>query len=178
MVNATEGWAVGITGWAPTMIRWNGTDWSNATSPTTKSLYSVFMVNASDGWAVGAETAIHWNGTEWSFITSFPTIFESVFMVNATDGWAVGLYGNIIHWNGTIWRPLTSPTTEHLLSVYMVNATEGWAVGYVGEIIRWTGSNWIIPEFPTIIPISLLTSLTLVAVIMVKTILKKRNAAR
>ena len=96
-------------------------------------------------------------------------------MVNATDGWAVGSDGKIIHWNGTMWNFATSQTTAHLLSVCMVNATDGWAVGYYGEIVRWNGTDWIIPEFPTIIPISLLTSLTLVAVTIVKTVSKKRR---
>ena len=36
------------------------------TSPTTPHLYSVFMVSADDGWAVGGGgTIIRWTGTEW-----------------------------------------------------------------------------------------------------------------
>jgi len=37
--------------------------WSTVTSPTTNFLYSVFMVGASDGWAVGyGGTILHYSG--------------------------------------------------------------------------------------------------------------------
>ncbi|RLI15848.1 hypothetical protein DRO41_03500, partial [Candidatus Bathyarchaeota archaeon] len=50
---------------------WNGTTWNEVASPTTETLYSVFMVDANDGWAVGKNgTILHWTGTEW--IPEFP----------------------------------------------------------------------------------------------------------
>ena len=104
MFSASDGWAVGQYG---TIIRWDGTDWSNETSPTAEHLYSVYMVSASDGWAVGDDgTIIHWNGTEWSNVTS-PTMYYlgSLFMVSSSDGWAVGGLGTIIRWTGTEWIP-------------------------------------------------------------------------
>jgi len=83
------------------------------TSPTTSNLYSVFMVNASDGWAVGSDgTIIRWNGTNWSTWAS-PTTRRllSVFMVDTSDGWAVGYEGTIIRWIGTEWTPEFSGAT-------------------------------------------------------------------
>jgi len=138
MVGADDGWAVGYKG---TIIHWDGTEWSNVTSPTTANLYSLHMVSADDGWAVG---------------------------------YPVGYYGTIIHWDGTEWSNVTSPTTLPLESLHMVSADDGWAVGWFGTIIRWTGAEWI-PEFPTIVLTPLLISLTLVAVILAKTVLKKRR---
>ena len=104
MVGASDGWAVGSDG---TIIRWNGTDWSNVTSPTTNHLKSVFMVDASEGWAVGAwGTIIHWNGADWSNVTSPTTEWlESGYIVSTGDGWVVGQSGTIIRWTGTEWIP-------------------------------------------------------------------------
>lgn len=79
----------------------------NWTSPTLAHLYSVFMVSADDGWAVGyGGTIIHWDGTDWSTVTR-PTLMplDSVFMVSADDGWAVGYDGTIIRWTGIEWIP-------------------------------------------------------------------------
>ena len=151
----------------------------NWTSPTTAHLRSVYMVTDTNGWAVGYDgMIIHWDGTDWSNVTS-PTMWPltSVFMVSANDGWAVG--GHIIHWNGTEWSTVTSPTVTSptwylLLSVFMVSADDGWAVGGGGTIIRWTGTEWI-PEFPTVMLMPLLISLTLVVVILAKTASKKHR---
>jgi len=95
-------------------------------------------------------------------------------MVSADDGWAVGEGGTIIRWNGTEWSLVTSPTTLPLYSLFMVSEDEGWAVGEDGTIIQWTGTEWI-PEFPTIVLMPLLISVTLVAVILAKTASKKRR---
>jgi hypothetical protein len=134
------------------------------------------MVSADDGWAVGWHgTIIHWNGTDWSTVTSPTTVnLYSVFMVSASDGWAVGSAGTIIRWDGASWTNVTSPTTLGLFSVFMVSASDGWAVGVFGTIIRWTGTVWV-PEFSTAILMPLLMTLSLVVVVITKTVLKKRK---
>jgi hypothetical protein len=99
---------------------------------------------------------------------------ESVYMVSADDGWAVGWNGAIIHWNGTDWSNVASPTTQNLYEVFMVSASDGWAVGVFGTIIRWTGTVWV-PEFSTAILTSLLMTLSLVVVVITKTVLEKRK---
>ena len=78
----------------------------------------------------------------------------------------VNAEGVVLNW--------TSPTTAWLLDVFMVGADDGWAVGWYGAIIRWTGTEWI-PEFPTIVLMPLLISVTLVAVILAKTASKKHR---
>ncbi len=116
---------------------------------TDKDLRSVFMLDSSDGWAVG-QTILHWNGATWRTVPS-PTgsNLMSIHMVNATDGWAVGTEGTTIHWDGTAWSEVASPTSENLYGVYIINATEGWAVGWNGIIIRWNGTAWSIVTSPT-----------------------------
>jgi len=100
-------------------------------------------------------------------------------MVDADDGWAVGNKkdgpGIIIRWDGTSWNNFTCPLTywnARLYSVFMVGPDDGWAVGGWGISLRWTGTEWI-PEFPAATLMVILISLTLVAVIVEKTALKK-----
>ena len=177
MVSADDGWAVGDQG---TIIRWNGTAWYNVTSPTKDSLLSVFMVDANDGWAVGEGSTgtgvalIRWNGTSWNKVTCPTTDWLfSVFMVDANEGWAVGKEGTIIRWNGAAWNNITSPTQSHLFSVFLVSADDRWVVGAGwGGLYRWTGTEWI-PEFSAAILMLVLICLTLVAVILAKTTLRK-----
>lgn len=107
MLSRSDGWAVGFppgAGWAVgidkggTIIRWDGSSWSNVTSPTTSALYSVYMLSSTDGWAVGYRgTVIRWDGSSWSTVTS-PTkdSLLSVYMLSPTNGWAVGDDGAII----------------------------------------------------------------------------------
>jgi hypothetical protein len=197
MVSADDGWAVGgdgiffgDDGWAlpgpervGRIIHWDGSSWNNVTSPTKSGLSSVFMVSADDGWAVGNQgSIIRWNGTSWNNVTNPVTYpLASVFMVDADDGWAVGNQVNgdgpgiIIRWDGTSWTNFTCPLTYwsgRLFSVFMVGADDGWAVGGWGTIQRWTGTEWI-PEFSAAILMLVLISLTLVAVIVEKTALRK-----
>lgn len=101
--------------------------------------------------------------------------FYSVDMLDANDGWAVGYYGTIIRWNGSDWSTVVLKTLEVLRSVDMLNASDGWIVGHAGTILRWTGTDWIIPEFPTVILMPLLVSITLVTAILAKMVSKKHR---
>ncbi len=70
------------------IFHWDGTEWSNVISPTPAYLYSVFMVNSTDGWAVGSAHAptdaniIRWNGTEW--MPEFPTTILTPLLTSLT----------------------------------------------------------------------------------------------
>ena len=73
--------------------------WQIVTSPTTKELYSLFMISSSEGWAVGADGVIlHYSGGSWSLYTS-PTTnnLYSVHMLSSFDGWAMG--GKILQYS-------------------------------------------------------------------------------
>jgi len=70
----------------------------------------------------------------------------------------------------------TSPTTARLNSVFMVSSSDGWAVGETGTIIRWTDVEWV-PEFPPLVAMPLLMSLTLVVVVLAFRVSKKPRRA-
>jgi len=166
MVSSTDAWAVGqtVNGKAGTFWHWTGVPglgggWNTPQAPVPSALFSVFMVSASEGWAVGAAGKIfHYFGGTW---TSFPspvtTALRSVFMISSTEGWAVGDGGVIVHYASGTWTGPVSPgtTTSNLFSVFMVSSTLGWGVGAAGSILLYSGGSWsalpinLIPTSPT-----------------------------
>jgi hypothetical protein len=92
--SANSAWAVGSYDVAspppatiPLILRWNGTAWTQATTPTLKptdynnDLRAVTSVSAKNAWAVGgsspngsaqvpATIILHWNGTSWKQVKS------------------------------------------------------------------------------------------------------------
>jgi len=169
-VSTSDAWAVGSAGGPsnqPLIVHWDGTSWSQVTSPAAPfgNLYGVSMVSATDGWAVGTchcKTGgiliLHWNGTSW---TRLPAIAPSngslrgVSMVSATDGWAVGLVGSsqgpsplALHWNGIRWTQVPVPVPGSVIeldSVSAASASDAWAVGSAAHkaiMLRWNGSTW------------------------------------
>src|SRR5258706_9680189 len=115
---------------------WNGTQWTNISSPNKGTfenvLFGVAAVSTNDVWAVGSTTngstyltqtlIEHWNGTKWSIVSSpkIGTNFSELYAVTALSSnnvWAVGDYGDnnapaqtlVEHWNGTNWSIILSP---------------------------------------------------------------------
>ena len=142
MLSPTDGWAVGFPrhpGWAVgkdqggTIIRWDGSYWATLTSPTTSSLYSVYMLSPTDGWAVGYRgTIIRWDGSSWSTVAS-PTKAHlySVYMLSSTDGWArVWREDNQMEWfllvNGPQPHEGLSHVSLHALAYRWVGSGAGW----------------------------------------------------
>ncbi|MDY7077432.1 MAG: YCF48-related protein [Chloroflexota bacterium] len=131
--------------------------WSSVPCPANSTLYSVTMISADDGWAVGQNgTILHWGGDHWEEVSS-PTssTLYSVAMVSADDGWAAGEGGTILHWNGYSWDEVASPTTQTLHSVTMTSSGDVWIVGgelyFTGDtaggiILRWDGASWSVQE--------------------------------
>ncbi|HPH97483.1 MAG TPA: hypothetical protein PKW33_12910 [Anaerolineaceae bacterium] len=101
---------------------------------TTSNLYSISMLNASDGWAVGANgVSLHWNGTQWESVpTGVLTTLRSVDCFSSNECWAVGDGGTFLHWNGLLWQHDESSDgtgSFSMRSVNMITPTHIWAVG-------------------------------------------------
>jgi len=160
-----DGWIVGCsTGGCgsgagePVLVHWNGNSFTRGTSSAiTSDLFSVFMLNPSEGWAVGGigttPVILHYTGGSWVQVSAPPTggVLRSVFMVDSGNGWAVGDHGAILRYSGASWGLTGSPTSNNLRSVFMVGASDGWAVGDAGTILRYQGVNgqWISYASPT-----------------------------
>lgn len=168
MLSSADGWAVGceaepapVAGACdnPRIIRWNGLAWSQftpgvGTPAGLAGLRSVFMLNPSNGWAVGDEpagadntaTILHWDGNQWRRVpgpdVTVAGFLSKVFMVAADSGWAVGydptaLASVIVHWDGLTWNVISTPPIPPTLSMplnslYLIAPLDGWAVGGFG----------------------------------------------
>lgn len=161
--NGGDGWIVGCsTGGCgsgtgePTLLHWNGNSFTiGSASATTTDLYSVSMVNPSEGWAVGGlgsnPAILHYNGGTWVQVQAPPVngILRSVFTVDASNGWAVGDNGAILRYSGGSWGTTSTPTPNTLRSICMVGSSDGWAVGDAGTILRFQTGQWLVYSSPT-----------------------------
>jgi len=171
MVSPTDVWAVGETRTgAGTFWHWTGSPglgggWNLVqlpiAGPPAVVFYSVFMVSATEGWAVGSGGAIYryTAGTWTPYSSPVTTTLRSVYMLSPTDGWAVGDGGVILRFTTGIWTGPVSPgtTTNGLLSVAMASGTEGWAVGRAGTILHYSGASWTLLP-PNLVPTSPVTA--------------------
>jgi hypothetical protein len=137
-VSATDAWAVGTTGGELNGVgtkilidNWNGTAWTQSTTPTTAGntayLTGVSASSTTDAWAVGhtavnredfAPLALHWNGTAWSVSTSAPSAVSgdgigvadisptNAYLLTYSASFAAGF---LAQWNGTTWSRVTLP---------------------------------------------------------------------
>jgi hypothetical protein len=140
--SATDAWAAGddenSSGViAPLILHWNGTAWSQVSSPLPSGaaggdLFGVSTESATSAWAaggysnssdVGVPLILHWNGTAWKTVKSpapsgaTGSTLNGVSADSATDAWAAGDDENSSdvtktltqRWNGTAWTTVKSP---------------------------------------------------------------------
>jgi len=144
----------GVSGTRQTSHTTSSSKTSTSTTPIV-ALYSVFMGDPNDAWAVGTNGwIVHWDGSKWTLVpspkdNSRGNTLYSVFMVTWDDVWAVGSDGWIIHWDDSSWSNVQSPTRDTLTSIYMLSQNDGWAVGANGRIIHWDGTSWTNVASPT-----------------------------
>ncbi|MFM8237650.1 MAG: hypothetical protein ACKOBG_07840 [Actinomycetota bacterium] len=119
----------------PLVLRWNGSAWSNATTPLPGDaiggyLTGVTCAGPADCWAVGLDnlysgprrSMLRWNGTAWSIVnTTLPlgtssSVLADVTCFASTSCWAVGtvlVSGSwrrlVQRWNGTAWSNVSTP---------------------------------------------------------------------
>ena len=154
---ANDVWAVGYSLNLPygnrirqsMILHWNGTAWSQLSSPNNGStfLYDVAPVSRTDAWAVGSNTAgafvARWNGTTWSTVAAPSlTALQSVTARSSTDVWVAGSDAAgapaLAHWNGSGWSVTTVNVTggvgaPGLTAVTVADAGTEWAVGYQAD---------------------------------------------
>src|SRR5262249_42184477 len=119
-VSANDVWAVGhydtITKVQTLILHWNGSNWSQVSSPNPggsnhdNALAAIDVASATDAWAVGfydngtvdQTLILHWNGSVWLPVTSVsPGAYENLLYAVAVvpgsgghDVWAAGSYSN------------------------------------------------------------------------------------
>ncbi|MEK9152226.1 MAG: hypothetical protein AAB692_02575, partial [Patescibacteria group bacterium] len=146
-VGVNDCWAVGQFG---TIIRWAGSSWTTAVTPTAKDLNVISMIAAGNAFAGGKGGAIvRLSGGTWSNYSS-PTNREikSMKMLSTSDAHVGGSNGLFLRWNGTVWSLQASPTNDHIFGMDFLNASTGWAAAATGRIYLWNGTAWAVdPTF-------------------------------
>ncbi len=132
------------------ILHYNGTSWTEMTSPTSDSLLGVWGSSGSNVFAVGENgTILHYNGTSWTEMTvSTSDPLVSVWGSSESDIFAVGgfredntsLRSVILHYDGTNWEEMPSPTSDFLWSVWGSSGDDVFAAGDSGTILNYTGT--------------------------------------
>lgn len=163
--SASSAWAVGCYGSSAAdlgqqtlALRWNGSTWAQAPTPTpgvSGCLTSVTAVSPSNAWAVGWTEAsltgpqqtlvLHWDGSRWTQVaspaaaTAGSSELDGVSAISGTDAWAAGYATGtqgdttlVLHWNGKSWATVASPSqgASVLTSISAVSPGNALAVGY------------------------------------------------
>lgn len=118
----SEAWVVGKQG---TILRWNGSTWSQVASGTSRNLYAIWGLGPTDVWTVGAQgTILHWDGTAWSAVPSGTTA-DLLYVHGNGFGelLASGRGGTLLRWNGIAWAALGSGTQSDVFSTWQSSAS-------------------------------------------------------
>jgi hypothetical protein len=132
------------------ILHWNGSQWSQVTSPNNGStfLYDVVALSATDAWAVGSGSSggalvLRWNGTAWNSVAA-PALssLSGVAARSGTDVWVSGSDAAgapaVAHWNGTAWQVTPVTVTggagfPGLTAIATSAATTELAAGYQAD---------------------------------------------
>ncbi|MDF1795214.1 MAG: hypothetical protein P1U63_01625 [Coxiellaceae bacterium] len=160
------GFAVGDDG---VILKYDGTDWTKVTSPTSNDLLGVQVISANEAWAVGYKgTILHWVRGTWSTLSGTGTgnndILEAVTAVDtnsdsyADAGWVVGRNGTgarayrftqsvsngnepVVTTSWTTHQP-SGLANQAMYCVAMLRQGDVWAGSRNGNIMHWNGTDW------------------------------------
>ena len=174
-LTSTNVWAVGNDG---AIIHRDGTGWSTVASGlgAGQHLTSLYMLSATEGWAVGITVfglpiILFWNGLTWSWVFPIPVFLplnlEDVWMVASQDGWAVGQDGLILRFGPTpgpvttvTTVSVTATTTSTTTTTQTVTATSTAATSTVSTVVTSTSTQTVSATTTTFSTVSETTTVT------------------
>jgi hypothetical protein len=130
-----------------------------ATSPPTKTLVAISVVDAEDAWAVGDvrtrsgqfRTLVErWDGVRWTIVPS-PNPDPDSDYLNAVkafasdDVWIAGTAGAgmaTAHFDGVSWTVLPASGHDGFNDLDGASTNDLWAVGLYGVVEHWDGVQW------------------------------------
>lgn len=169
VVSATNAWAVGYTGAFASgqehslILHWNGSAWSEVTSPAPIAAGELLGVTATatSGWAVGyldinrsapaccegAPLVLRLSGTTWSRSTQnfgSGAGFPGVATTGPGTSWAIGeptamITGFVERWNGSTWALGANPVAGSHHPLYGIAAGPGGTAFTVGDNLDMPG---------------------------------------
>lgn len=137
----TDIWAFGSAG---AVRRWNGTNWTVGSTPTTSTDFlAATGVAANRMWmATAAGTIYEWNGTVWRPMATMgtPTLL-GIAAVSDSRIMAVGNTSNaklgfIAQYNGASWEALPTVVQRSLYAAWANPKGTIWIAGQGGTILR------------------------------------------
>lgn len=138
----TDVYAVGASG---TILRSQGSGWTNENSGTSSTLFALWGSSATDVWAAGGLGAsiLHKTGTTWASTTKATgRVIRDLWGSSAGAVWAVGDTGTIEKFDGTSWTAQASGVTTALFGVAGSGPSDVWAVGNAGTLLHFDGTAW------------------------------------
>ncbi|HJQ20713.1 MAG TPA: hypothetical protein VJ867_10215 [Gemmatimonadaceae bacterium] len=113
------------------ILRYDGTTWTQDTSPTTVGLNAVHGSAANDIFAVGGNgTILHFDGNAWTQqLSGTSAALTSVFEIAPKDVYVVGAQSTILHYDGTSWKSLQSGFPIHFRRVWAIGPKDVVAIG-------------------------------------------------
>lgn len=131
-----------------------GETWSVITLPDNILANSVFQLDSSRVWVVGADGYVWFSedgGLTFTTQSSGGATTEDlndVYFVDNDNGWAVGAAGAIIATTdgGDTWSAQTSGTANALNAVHFITRFIGYAAGAAGTVVQTTngGTTWTV----------------------------------
>jgi type II secretory pathway pseudopilin PulG len=167
---ANMGFAVGQSG---TILQYNGTSWTQISSPTSQDLLAVKMVSANEAWASGKSgVVLRWTsaaGWQLQSGTGIGTndVLQAVTVLDTTGngyanvGWVGGYNSNrarayrfvhatpasSISW--TAHRPTANDVRNKIFGMAMLRVNDVWASENGRRIVHWDGSAWELAARPS-----------------------------
>jgi len=123
----TNVFAVGAAG---RIVRYNGSSWSQMTSPATRALYRVAGSGPNDVWAVGDSTLIHFDGSQWTDApsggdllgllryeqntgTGGPPAMVGLSVRGPKEVYMTSIFGEIGRYDGRLWQEVHGVGFSH-----------------------------------------------------------------
>ncbi len=120
--------------------RFNGTSWTNMSSPTTRQLARVSGSGPNDVWAVGDSVVLHYDGSSWSnvtlnglnnyFYSHTPSGLQGLFQLGLwvrgpKEVYMGGDNGIIVRFDGSEWREITSNSNAYRRRIIAISGGTG-----------------------------------------------------
>lgn len=137
--SADDVWVVGASG---SLLHTTSGTWTPVAG-TSLDCDAVTGQNSSNVWAACQNTLLKWNGATWSleYLAPAGTVLSSLW-AGTSDVFAVATNGTTYRRRSGTWAPLTSPTTNALLSVTGNSTSNVWAAGSGSTVLRGDGNSW------------------------------------
>jgi hypothetical protein len=135
----------GYSNYVEVIEQWDGSAWSQVSSPASIGISSISGSGPDDVFAVGQGGAMHWDGTMWSSLPAAPEQLNAIWAGGPGGVFAVGSTGTVYKWDGRSWTvsymggrlPAGGSGTG---GIYGVGATVFAGTGQT--MLRWDGSTW------------------------------------